>query len=116
MTEFKKRIVSKKGELLLETIISILALGIMVLGISHIISISLNITGDALADAKHLQEEVINPVMAWEYTDSGITVANFRFEGITVSHGVTINVSSLGDSDDPYNSIIAFTPKVVGVS
>ena len=101
----KATIQCDKGETLIETIVSIIIFAIFMLAISMMISTSLKLTSVSTQNTNHMQEEIINPVMMYEYNDStnvNISFSNSVF-GISTSHTTRLN-----DKD----GIVAFTPGV----
>lgn len=103
LRKIKKRIRSKKGETLIESLASVLVLTVLSLGVAASIQVALKITGDSLEKAEITQGEV-NSVVSGASGEPGSTIT-FTGAEITASHKVSL-----------YNDggIIAFYPEGAG--
>ena len=99
--KIRKTIRSNKGEMLLESIVSLLILSILLVSVAVTIQTALRITGISLQEAQETQETRINPLVLAQYTDSEATNITFTAGGILASHQVVFNLDG---------GILAFSP------
>ena len=104
MSMIKKRLCSKRGETLVEAIISILLLTILMTTVTAMIQTSLRMTVRSMDDARHLQESVFNQAVYGEFTESsqGILLLSINDLGIDIQHDIIIN--------DDIEPLISFFP------
>ena len=73
----KKRLRSKRGETLVEAIVSILLLAILLGTVTAMIQVSLNLTARALEDSTGLQTNTFNPAIFGTHEDFEPGVISF---------------------------------------
>ncbi len=86
--EIERKIRSKKGETLIESLVSILILTLLSLAVAVAVQSALNITGDSLKRAQETQDKVNAVIHAASGTAGTITFEDSN--GITAHHTVTI--------------------------
>ena len=89
MYKVKKRLRSKRGETLVEAIVSILLLAILLGTVTAMIQVSLNLTARALDDATRLQDNMFNPAILGSPADFTM--------GTVVSGGTLIFITQNSD-------------------
>jgi hypothetical protein len=111
----RKPILNKKGEMLMEAIVSVLLLSILLVIITTMIQTSRNMTARSMDDARLLQQYQLNPVSLAAFDDFNTTPGSIRFHfadilkdiEIDSEHGISIfNPNSF----DPPVNIVAFFP------
>jgi len=91
---------SKRGELVLESIVSLLMFSILLAGVSAMLQTSIMMISVSIRNAKELQEQTINKITLSEYEYSSEAVLTLTHAYGSASHEIVFN-----DSD-----IIAFVP------
>ena len=102
----KKALDSKRGESIMEAVVSLLILGLLMTTIVTIIRFSLVMTGNSIINAGKTQEE-INNLIRDEYTNSVTTSIVFVSEDNTIIATHEIEFNTPGDDD---LDIITFYP------
>ena len=112
---------SRKGETLIEAIVSIVILAILLSTITLMISTSRRLTANSMIEAREMQEDVLNPVYLGDYTGTpvAVTISGTLVSpttgldtGVIVINNVTHSVIRYIDADNP--DIIAFYPTTGG--
>jgi competence protein ComGC len=109
--EAKKKFASNKGELLVETMISLLILAILIAVVTSVIVNALGMITNSGQRARDLQSNQINPAILIDYEDPANETSILFTCASTCACGLGLNVfHEIYFRDE---GIIAFTPKVV---
>ena len=118
----KNPISDKKGEMLMEAIVSVLLLSILLVIITTMIQTSRNMTARSMRDASRLQEMELNLVARAAFEEFNTTPGDIRFYFVDTSAGIGINAEHdilIFDPDsfiepgslEPPSNIFAFFPE-----
>jgi hypothetical protein len=103
LMQLKKKITSNKGELLAETLISMLILVVLIALVTNVIQHALIMIGNSIQRGREIQEEQVNPAVMGGYQDPAETgIITFSMPGVSASHSVFITE----------DGITAFSPEV----
>jgi hypothetical protein len=91
-SKLKKKLSSKKGELIAETAMSFLVLAILVASVFMVLTRAMSMTSDSAKKARISQEGEVNPAILMEYPCSVPATIEFRIGAMPIaSHAIEFN-------------------------
>ncbi|MCL1822786.1 MAG: hypothetical protein FWG44_01155 [Oscillospiraceae bacterium] len=63
----RHRLISNKGELIAETMVSFMILAMLFAAVLMCLNFALRVTGRSIRDSRELQEDVVNPTLLTQY-------------------------------------------------
>jgi len=103
--KIKRLLISKKGETIVESIVSIFIMTVLLVSVTSMIQIALRTTSSSIKEAKRVQEEIINPLISSGGSGNMVTLT-FKIPGLPdVTHNVVLSANE---------GIIAFAPEAGG--
>jgi hypothetical protein len=90
----KERLTSNKGEMLVETLMSLVIFAILLGAVFLIVTRSQTMTSNSIREARVMQQGEVNPALMEAYvgsSGSGTTTISFFGGGITASHSIIFN-------------------------
>jgi hypothetical protein len=94
VSEFKKRLISNRGELIVETIVSFLVLAILISAVFLVIGRAMTLAGNSSREARISQEGEVNPSLLSNFEHSVPVVIEFWANGVLwASHDINFNTA-----------------------
>lgn len=106
----KKILRSQKGELLVESLVSLAILSILLTTVTAMVQFSLRVTYNTTQNAMAQQEDILNPIIWTDYDGSSptVTAAKITFTETLVTDGIEAFHDVYFNTDGGF---IAFTPQ-----
>jgi hypothetical protein len=103
LDRIKKRLISNRGELLAETLVSMILLVLLLAIVTSVIQQSLAMINRSIQRGREIQENEVNPAILIEYRNPSTTSTfSITIAGISTSHSIYFD-----DGD-----MVAFSPEV----